>query len=215
MENWKTPTILHVFVKWKMCSAATVCFSPPHYILFPCFHYSKLWILSLEQSRETATWKAQDVVAAALRLDGHALQHASEATRDDVHVYGSTWFHASRSQTIILWFFHTCVACERHIHIYKRIEIERLICLSFVCHMQREWPRRPRSQKVWKFTVSPLVLRVSTCLDRTYGVIDRWCFKRYGKMDWPWVMQPRQPGDPWGELQGPVVYRYIQKKVNY
>lgn len=52
-----------------------------HHITY-CFH-------ALEQSRETATCKAQDVVAAALRLDGHALQHASEATRDDVPV----WFH--------------------------------------------------------------------------------------------------------------------------
>lgn len=124
-----------VLVKWKMCSAATVCFSPPHYILFPCFHYSKLWILSLEQSRETATCKAQDVVAAALRLDGHALQHANEATRDDVRV----WFHLVPCKSFsnhVMILSHMCSMCKTYTHLQTHIYRERLICLSLVCHMQ-------------------------------------------------------------------------------
>lgn len=95
---WKTGNSNHTvaFFKWKMCSAAAL------------FHCGKLRILPLEQGRKTATCKAQDVVAAALRLDGHALQHASQATWHDV----CAWFHLVPcklfSNHCTFFFSHVC-----------------------------------------------------------------------------------------------------------
>ena len=72
-------------------------------------------------------------MAAALRLDGHALQHASEATRDDVPV----WFHLVPRKSFsnhVMILSHMCSMCKTYTF-YKRIEIERLICLSLVCQI--------------------------------------------------------------------------------